>query len=84
MRPQNEYDTAHLKGAVSIPIAELKRRLTELPRRKEIVAYCRGPYCVYADEAVAELTARGYKARRLAIGLPDWKALGLPVESAAA
>jgi rhodanese-related sulfurtransferase len=82
VRPQNEYDTAHLKGAVSIPIAELKRRLTELPRRKEIVAYCRGPYCVYADEAVAQLTARGYKARRLDIGLPDWKALGLPVESA--
>ena len=84
VRPQNEYDTAHLKGAVSIPIAELKRRLKELPRRKEIVAYCRGPYCVYADEAVAELTARGYKARRLDIGLPDWKALGLPVESAVA
>lgn len=83
VRPQNEYDTAHLEGALSIPISELKSRVGELPRRKEIIAYCRGPYCVYADEAVLELTARGYQARRLEIGLPDWRALGLPVESAA-
>jgi rhodanese-related sulfurtransferase len=79
VRPENEFNAGHIKGAVSIPIHDLKRRLKELPRKREIVAYCRGPYCVYARDAVAELTTHGFKARRLEIGLPDWKALGLPV-----
>ena len=64
-------------------IRDLKRRLKELPRKREIVAYCRGPYCVYSRDAVAELTTHGFKARRLEIGLPDWKALGLPVTTTA-
>jgi len=79
VRPENEFGSGHIEGAISIPIQDLKRRLKELPRNREIVAYCRGPYCVYSHEAVAELTAHGFKARRLEIGLPDWRALGLPV-----
>jgi rhodanese-related sulfurtransferase len=79
VRPENEFKAGHIEGAVSIPIPDLKRRLRELPRKREIVAYCRGPYCVYAREAVRELSARGFSARRLEVGLPDWKALGLPV-----
>ena len=70
VRPENEFNAGHIEGAVSIPIRDLKRRLKELPRKREIIAYCRGPYCVYAREAVAELTTRGFKARRLEIGLP--------------
>jgi len=64
-----------------MPVTDLAARLAELPREKEIVAYCRGPYCVFADEAVALLQTNGYQARRLEDGLPDWRALGLPVES---
>jgi rhodanese-related sulfurtransferase/biotin operon repressor len=79
VRPENEFQAGHIKGAISIPIDQLKRRLRELPQRKEIVAYCRGPYCVYAHEAVKKLSASGFKARRLASGFPDWRALGLPV-----
>ena len=67
---------------MSIPIAELERRLAELPPDKQIVAYCRGPYCVYADDAVRLLRGRGVKARRLAIGYPEWQRAGLPVELA--
>jgi rhodanese-related sulfurtransferase/DNA-binding transcriptional ArsR family regulator len=81
VRPLEEYATAHIPGALSIPVAELETRLPELPQDKEIVAYCRGPYCVFADEAVAMLRTNGYNARRLEQGLPDWRALGLPVES---
>jgi rhodanese-related sulfurtransferase len=81
VRPGAEYESAHIPGALSIPVAQLQQRLRELPRRREVVAYCRGPFCVFADEAVACLRAHGYKARRLATGLPDWRALGLPVES---
>jgi len=81
VRPEKEFRAAHIPGAVSIPIQELKRRLRELPRRKEIIAYCRGPYCVYAKQAVSTLSEKGYKARRLSIGLPDWRALGFPVVS---
>jgi rhodanese-related sulfurtransferase/DNA-binding transcriptional ArsR family regulator len=83
VRPENEFNAGHIEGAVSIPIHELKRRLKELSRKREIVAYCRGPYCVYARDAVTELTTHGFKARRLEIGLPDWKALGLPVTTTA-
>ena len=81
VRPAEEYEASHLPQAHSIPVKELEVRLAELPADKEIVAYCRGPYCVFADEAVALLRARGYHARRLAEGLPDWRALGLPVEA---
>ncbi|MGH6951164.1 MAG: ArsR/SmtB family transcription factor [Vitreimonas sp.] len=80
VRPTEEFELGHVPGAIGIPTAELKRRLSELPRSKEIVAYCRGPYCVFAFEAVAALRAAGYKARRLEGGLPHWRAAGLPVE----
>ena len=81
VRPGEEYAAGHLPDALSIPIAELKTRLAELPQEREIVAYCRGPYCVFADEAVSLLRAHGYHAQRLEQGLPDWRALGLPVVS---
>jgi len=81
VRPVEEYAAGHLPDALSIPVTDLEARLPELPREKEIVAYCRGPYCVFADEAVSLLRANGYQARRLEQGLPDWRALGLPVES---
>ena len=81
VRPAEEYIAGHLPDAISIPVADLEDRLPELPQDKEIVAYCRGPYCVFADEAVALLRSNGYNAHRLAQGLPDWQALGLPVES---
>jgi len=83
VRPTLEYDQGHIIGARSIPIDELERRLTDLPLCQDIVAYCRGPYCVFADEAVSLLVARGYRARRLTEGLPEWRAAGYPVEPAA-
>jgi rhodanese-related sulfurtransferase/biotin operon repressor len=79
-RPPEEFDAGHLRGALNVPLGELKRRLRELPRDREIVAYCRGPYCVLSYEAVAELRKRGFKALRLEDGYPEWKAAGLPVE----
>ena len=82
-RPAREFAAGHIAGAVSVPVDDLKRRLSELPRSKEFVAYCRGPYCVYADRAVELLRASGRKARRLVAGFPEWKAAGLPVECAA-
>jgi rhodanese-related sulfurtransferase/DNA-binding transcriptional ArsR family regulator len=81
VRPRQEYAAGHLPGAVSMPLDELERRLKELPRKAEIVAYCRGPYCAFAPEAVRTLRARGFEARVLEGGLPDWAAGGLPVES---
>src|SRR2546427_11316471 len=80
VRPAEEYQAGHLPQALSIPVAELEARLAEVPLDKEIVAYCRGPYCVFADEAVALLRARGYRARRLEEGVADWRKLALPVE----
>lgn len=80
-RPTREFDAGHIEGAISIPIDELQRRLTELPKRKEIVAYCRGPYCVYADRAVDALRASGRRARRMKEGFPEWRAAGLPIAS---
>ena len=80
VRPTEEYIAGHLPNALSIPITELEARLPEVPQDVEIVAYCRGPYCVFADEAVALLRTNGYHARRLEQGLPDWRDLGLPVE----
>ena len=76
VRPADEYGAGHIPGAISIPVSELERRLSELPASKEIVAYCRGPYCVMAIEAVDLLRSRGYRARRLDEGLPDWRAAG--------
>ena len=73
----------HLPGALNIPLAELERRLKELPKSREVIAYCRGPYCVLSFEAVAALRARGYRVRRLEDGYPEWKAAGLPMKSAA-
>lgn len=81
VRPTEEYQAAHLPEAVSIPVTELKRRLREVPKDREVVAYCRGPYCVYAHQAVRLLRSRGYAARRLEDGLPEWAAAGLPVVS---
>lgn len=84
VRPSSEYDAAHIPGAVSIPVTQLKRRLGELPKRKEIIAYCRGPYCVFSVEAVAILRSAGYRARRTDQGVPDWRAEGFAIEVAAA
>jgi rhodanese-related sulfurtransferase len=79
VRPADEYAAGHLPGAVSIPVGELRRRLAELPRDREIVAYCRGPYCAFAHEAVTLLREEGFSARRLEDGLPEWQAAGLAV-----
>ena len=78
--PADEFAAGHLPGAVNIPLAELEARLAELDPAQEIVAYCRGPYCVLSFEAVAALRARGFQARRLEDGLPEWRAAGLPLE----
>lgn len=79
VRPVEEYRAGHIPGALSIPVNQLKRRLPEIPKGREVVAYCRGPYCVYSVEAVEILRKNGYKARRADEGLPDWRASGLPV-----
>lgn len=79
VRPRDEYLAGHLPGAISIPVEELERRLAELPGSGEIVAYCRGPYCLFSGEAVELLRRHGFRARRLAPGLPDWRAQGFPV-----
>jgi rhodanese-related sulfurtransferase/predicted transcriptional regulator len=78
-RPASEYVAGHIAGAISVPVDELHRRLKELSKGKEYVAYCRGPYCVYADRAVEILRANGRRARRLIEGFPEWRAAGLPV-----
>ena len=79
VRPRTEYDAGHIRGALSIPVAELRSRLDEIPDGSEVVAYCRGPYCVYADEAVRHLTRKGRPALRLEDGYPEWEAARLPV-----
>ena len=79
VRPEDEFQQGHLPGALNIPLAQLERRLAELPADREIVAYCRGPWCVLSFEAVAALRQRGYQARRLEDGFPEWKVAGLPV-----
>lgn len=78
-RPASEYLAGHIPGAVSVPVDDLQKRLKELTKSKEYVAYCRGPYCVYADRAVEILQASGRRARRLVEGFPDWRSAGLPV-----
>lgn len=80
VRPADEYDAGHLPGAVSIPLAELKKRLRELPKNREVVAYCRGPYCVYAAQAVDILERAGFSARRTEAGVAEWKQLGQKLE----
>lgn len=82
VRPQAEYDAGHLPYARSLPVAELEQRLAELPRRRQIVAYCRGPFCMFSDEALKLLHARGYKASKLLDGVSEWQAAGLPIERA--
>jgi rhodanese-related sulfurtransferase len=82
VRPATEHAAGHLPGAVSIPVGELRRRLAELPADPEIVAYCRGPYCAFAHEAVELLRAEGFAARRLEDGLPEWQAAGLAITRA--
>ena len=79
VRPEAEYRAGHIAGARSVPIGQLRRSLRTLPEGGEVVAYCRGPYCVYADDAVRELCRRGYRARRLVDGFPEWKRAGLSV-----
>jgi rhodanese-related sulfurtransferase len=79
VRPAEEFAAGHIQGALSVPLAQLDAAVARLPKRAEIVAYCRGPYCVLAPQAVERLRAKGYRARRLADGLPEWRLAGLPV-----
>ncbi len=81
VRPEPEYRAGHIPGALSAPLGSLDSVAAKLPKRREIVAYCRGPYCVYADDAVRLLRERGLKARRLDVGLPEWRRAGRPVEA---
>jgi rhodanese-related sulfurtransferase len=82
VRPEPEYRAGHIPGALSVPLDSLERVAATLPRRREIVAYCRGPYCVYADDAVRLLRQRGLKARRLDVGFPEWRRADRPIEVA--
>jgi rhodanese-related sulfurtransferase/DNA-binding HxlR family transcriptional regulator len=81
VRPAGEYAAGHLPGAISVPPDDIDDVLDELPGDREIVAYCRGPYCVYADDAIRTLTARGRRARRLRDGIPEWRRNGGPIET---
>jgi rhodanese-related sulfurtransferase/DNA-binding transcriptional ArsR family regulator len=83
VRPGPEYEAGHITGARSVPLTELRRHLRVLPKDAEVIAYCRGPYCVYADEAVRALHKRGFQARRLEDGFPEWKRAGLPIATGA-
>jgi rhodanese-related sulfurtransferase/DNA-binding MarR family transcriptional regulator len=82
VRPPEEYVAGHVPGAINIPLPELQKRLGKLPKRKEIIAYCRGPYCLMSFAAVKALRSGGFKARRLEAGMPEWRSAGLPVETA--
>lgn len=81
VRPGFEFDAGHLPGAVSIPLGELKKRLRELPRHRDVVAYCRGPYCVMASDAVTLLRANGYRAHAISQGVTEWRARGWRIET---
>jgi rhodanese-related sulfurtransferase/DNA-binding MarR family transcriptional regulator len=83
VRPESEFRAGHIAGARSVPLPQLESAIAGLPRRKEVVAYCRGPYCVYADDAVRLLRERGLKAKRLDVGYPEWRRAGLPSGAAA-
>jgi rhodanese-related sulfurtransferase len=80
VRPELEYRAGHIEGAISVPLEKLKARSSEFPRSRPVIAYCRGPYCVFAVDAVEQLRKRGFKSFRLAVGYPDWAAAGLPVD----
>jgi rhodanese-related sulfurtransferase/biotin operon repressor len=80
VRPAEEYAAGHLPGALNVPVDRLEKYLSKLPKRKEVLAYCRGPYCLMSFEAVEKLRKRGFKAKRLQDGFPEWRAAGLPVE----
>lgn len=80
VRPPEEFAAGHVPGAINIPVHELEKRIKELPRRREVVAYCRGPYCLMSYDAVSVLRKKGLKARRLEAGMPEWRAGGMPVE----
>jgi len=80
VRPSEEYEAGHIPGAVNVPLDEIERHLATLPRDPDVIAYCRGEYCVLAFEAVATLRKHGFSARRLEEGYPEWRAAGLPVE----
>jgi len=80
VRPAEEYAAGHLPGAINVPVERLEGYLSKLPKKREVVAYCRGPYCLMSFDAVARLRKRGFKARRLENGFPEWRAAGLPVE----
>ena len=80
VRPPEEYAQGHIRGAINVPVTELKKRLHQIPAGQEVVAYCRGPYCLLAYEAVQVLRKKGIKARRLEDGYPEWKSAGLPVD----
>jgi rhodanese-related sulfurtransferase len=82
VRPEEEFRVGHIAAARSIPITELEKRLKEIPKRSTVVAYCRGPYCVFADDAVSLLRKHGYEALRLQTGFPEWKTQGLPIATA--
>lgn len=84
VRPLDEYRTAHLPYARSMPLAEIEQRLDELPRDREIVAYCRGPFCLLSEEALRLLCQRGFRVRKLSDGVSEWQAAGLPIERAQA
>jgi len=81
VRPTDEFAAGHIRSARSIPLTELEKRLRELPKRRQIVAYCRGPYCVLSDDAVSLLRKKGFRVARLNVGLPEWKLLGFPIET---
>jgi len=81
VRPVKEFAAGHLPGAINVPVEDLGKRLRKLPKGREVIAYCRGPYCLLSVDAVALLRTKGYKARRLEDGFPEWKASGLPVEA---
>lgn len=80
VRPAEEYASGHLPGAINVPMEKLETYLSKLPKRKEVVAYCRGPYCLMSFDAVEKLRRRGFKAKRMEDGYPEWRAAGLPVE----
>ncbi|MGH3118228.1 MAG: ArsR/SmtB family transcription factor [Gaiellales bacterium] len=82
VRPEEEYRAGHIPGAISIPLGELKKRVKELPKNKQVVAYCRGPLCALAPEATRYLKGKGYRVKRLADGAPDWESVGLPLTRA--